>query len=149
VFRYSILIRYNEADGEYVATIPELPGVSAVMPTPEEAAAEVQIAARLCLESLQAAGHSAPPPRPSAWPTPEELKAAQRSHYWLMVFAGKAGQGNVRFGVLRPVHNGDKIEPKWTPHSSSGEYWASELEEELGALVRCVRVDRRGNFTEH
>ncbi len=63
MFRYSINLRWSEEDKGYVAEVPELPGVSAVGETPEEAVTEVKDAAAACIESLKEDRLPVPEPR--------------------------------------------------------------------------------------
>jgi predicted RNase H-like HicB family nuclease len=63
MFQYSINLRWSDEDEGYVAEVPELPGVSAVGETPEEAVHEVQDAAQACIESLREDGLPVPAPR--------------------------------------------------------------------------------------
>jgi predicted RNase H-like HicB family nuclease len=47
--RYAIEIVYSDKAGGYVATVPELPGCSALGDTEEEALAEIKAAMTICL----------------------------------------------------------------------------------------------------
>ena len=62
MFKYSLVLQWSKEDEGYVALIPELPAVSAVGDTPEEAVAEVKDAAALYLEFLNDEGLSIPEP---------------------------------------------------------------------------------------
>ena len=62
MFKYSIVLQWSDEDEGYVATISELPGVSAVGETPEKAVAEVQDAAVACIESMEDLGETVPEP---------------------------------------------------------------------------------------
>lgn len=62
MLHYSLNIAWSEEDGAFVATSPELPGLSAFGDTPEEAAAEAQIAAQGFLEVMEADGDAIPEP---------------------------------------------------------------------------------------
>lgn len=52
-FRYSVFLQWSQEDEGFVATIPELPGVSAVANTPDEAIQDIQIVASICIESMK------------------------------------------------------------------------------------------------
>jgi predicted RNase H-like HicB family nuclease len=63
---YHINIFLNDADGLWIADIPDLPGCSAHGETPEEAAREIQIAKAAWLEVAREMGK--PIPRPTYRP---------------------------------------------------------------------------------
>ena len=65
---YHINIFWSDADGCYVADIPDLFPCSAFGDTPEVALAEVQVAKRLWLAAARKHGHPIPEPtyRPAA-----------------------------------------------------------------------------------
>jgi len=50
---YTIIIKWHEGSDAFVATIPELDGLSAFGNTPELALKELQIAKRLFLEVIE------------------------------------------------------------------------------------------------
>ncbi len=60
---YHINIFHSEADGGYVADIPDLEACSAFGETAEEALKQVEIAKSAWLEAAQAEGKPIPPPR--------------------------------------------------------------------------------------
>ncbi|MCL5961488.1 MAG: type II toxin-antitoxin system HicB family antitoxin [Chloroflexi bacterium] len=60
---YHINIFYSEADGGYIADIPDLKACSAFGETPEEALAQVEIAKAAWLEAARAEGKPVPRPR--------------------------------------------------------------------------------------
>jgi predicted RNase H-like HicB family nuclease len=60
---YHINIFYSEADGEYIADIPDLEPYSASGETPEQVLAEVMIAKELCLETARQEGVPIPDPK--------------------------------------------------------------------------------------
>lgn len=66
MFQYSITLKWSLEDEGYIATIAELPGVSAFGKTPEKAVSEVKVAAELCIETLKEEGKA--PPLPSYLP---------------------------------------------------------------------------------
>jgi predicted RNase H-like HicB family nuclease len=53
---------WSDEDGGYVATTPELEGVSAFAETPEGALSELAVARDLWLEELAVSGQEPPPP---------------------------------------------------------------------------------------
>jgi len=60
---YHINIFYSEADGGYIADIPDLETCSAFGKTPEEALAQVQVAKSAWLEAARAEGKPIPKPK--------------------------------------------------------------------------------------
>ena len=60
---YHINIFFSEADGGYIADIPDLPSCSAFGKTPAEALAELEIAKSAWLEAARAEGKPIPSPR--------------------------------------------------------------------------------------
>ena len=60
---YHINIFYSEADGGYIADIPDLHACSAFGNTPAEALAEVEIAKSAWLEAARAEGKPIPRPK--------------------------------------------------------------------------------------
>ena len=60
---YHINIFHSEADGGYVADIPDLEACSAFGETTEEALRQVEIAKAAWLEAARAEGKPIPPPR--------------------------------------------------------------------------------------
>lgn len=60
---YYINISYSEADGGYIADIPDLDSCSAFGETPEEALAELESAKAAWLEVAREAGKPIPQPR--------------------------------------------------------------------------------------
>jgi predicted RNase H-like HicB family nuclease len=63
--RYSVTIRWSDEDGVHIATVPELPGLSAFGDTEAEALRELETAQELYLEALREAGDPIPKPRPT------------------------------------------------------------------------------------
>ena len=51
--KHSVIIKWSDADGGFIATVPELEGLSAFGNTLEEAAKEITEAKKLYLEVLQ------------------------------------------------------------------------------------------------
>ena len=64
MLHYSAIVRWSEEDGEFVATIPELPGISGLGATQEEAITEARAAADLAIQVMRAQGHAVPEPEP-------------------------------------------------------------------------------------
>ena len=60
---YHINIFYSDADGGYIADIPDLPACSAFGRTPAEALNELEIAKTAWLEAARAEGKPVPVPR--------------------------------------------------------------------------------------
>jgi predicted RNase H-like HicB family nuclease len=60
---YHINIFYSEADGGYIADIPDLPFCSAFGETPAEALAQLEIARATWLEAARAEGKPIPVPQ--------------------------------------------------------------------------------------
>ncbi len=60
---YHVNIFFSEADGGYIADIPDLEACSAFGATPTEALAEVELAKAAWLEAARAEGKPIPPPR--------------------------------------------------------------------------------------
>jgi predicted RNase H-like HicB family nuclease len=60
---YHINIFYSEADGGYIADLPDLEACSAFGRTPAEALQEVELAKQAWLEAAREAGKPIPPPR--------------------------------------------------------------------------------------
>ena len=60
---YHINVFFSEADGCFVADIPDLRFCSAFGATPEEAVREVEIAKAAWLKAAKAKGKPIPPPR--------------------------------------------------------------------------------------
>ena len=62
MLRYSISIKWSDEDGGFIATVPELPGLSAFGETQQEAISELAIAREAYLESLEESGELIPEP---------------------------------------------------------------------------------------
>ncbi|MFA5112203.1 MAG: type II toxin-antitoxin system HicB family antitoxin [Desulfobaccales bacterium] len=60
---YHINIFYSDADGGYIADIPDLDSCSAFGDTPEKALAEVEQAKQAWLDAARHSGKPIPPPR--------------------------------------------------------------------------------------
>lgn len=60
---YHINIFYSEANGGYIADVPDLQACSAFGDTPQEALAQVVIAKQAWLDAAKAEGKPIPPPR--------------------------------------------------------------------------------------
>lgn len=62
MFKFSLQIKWSDEDNCYIATAPELPGLSAFGKTQEEAVSELKIAAEAYLEALKESGQAIPVP---------------------------------------------------------------------------------------
>lgn len=58
--KHSVLVQWSEADKAYIATVSELPGLSAFGSSPEEAIKELSIAKEAYLEVLREDGEEIP-----------------------------------------------------------------------------------------
>ena len=61
--KYEVIIYWSEADGAFIAEVPELPGCAADGATHEEALASAQVVIRDWIETAQSLGRSIPVPR--------------------------------------------------------------------------------------
>ncbi len=60
---YSVIIQWSDEDNAFVVTVPDLPGCMAHGDSPQEAAAEAQVAVGLWLQVARERGQRIPPPR--------------------------------------------------------------------------------------
>jgi antitoxin HicB len=60
MFKYSVTIRWSDEDKGFIATVPELPGLSAFGEAQEDAISEIQIAGEAYLEALRETGQRTP-----------------------------------------------------------------------------------------
>ena len=60
---YSFRLEWSDEDDGYIATCPEIPGLSAFGETPEEAIEEAQVALELFVEDYKESGESLPEPK--------------------------------------------------------------------------------------
>lgn len=60
--KHSVLIQWSEEDNAFIATVPELEGISAFGSTPEKAAKELSVAKKLYLDVLEEDGEEVPEP---------------------------------------------------------------------------------------
>ena len=60
--KHSMLIQWSEGDNAYIATVSELPGLSAFGSSPEEAVKELSIAKKAYLDVLEEDGEEIPEP---------------------------------------------------------------------------------------
>jgi predicted RNase H-like HicB family nuclease len=63
VHRYAIVVFWSEADGSWVADVPDLKSCAAFGKTPEEAVAEVRVAMDAWIAAARDAGLPIPQPR--------------------------------------------------------------------------------------
>lgn len=61
--RYSVTLRWSDEDEAYIATVPELPGLSAFGDTEEEALKELEIVQEVFLDVMRERGDPIPEPR--------------------------------------------------------------------------------------
>ena len=61
---YTIELHFDEVDGDWIATVPDLgPGVSAFGETPADALREIQLVIPAVIQTLREAGEPVPEPR--------------------------------------------------------------------------------------
>jgi predicted RNase H-like HicB family nuclease len=98
VDHYSVQVVWSDEDGGYVATTPELQGVSAFADTAEGAVAELSVARDLWLEEMMASGVEPPAPRPlGSYSGQFRLRIPRGLHAWL---AGRAEIEGVSLNTL-------------------------------------------------
>jgi antitoxin HicB len=98
MFKYSMQLLWSEADGEYVALIPEFPHLSALAETPEAAAREAQVVAGLFLEDMAECGQEPPEPQIlSSYSGEIRVRMPRTLHQKL---AGRALRENVSLNTL-------------------------------------------------
>ncbi|MHB8501868.1 MAG: type II toxin-antitoxin system HicB family antitoxin [Candidatus Acidiferrales bacterium] len=61
--KYEIIIYWSEADGAFIAEVPELPGCAADGKTHKEALANVELIVKEWIETAQELGRPIPAPR--------------------------------------------------------------------------------------
>lgn len=62
MIKYSAAVKWSDEDNGFIATVPELHGLSAFGETQEEAIKELQVVSEIFLESLKSSGEVLPPP---------------------------------------------------------------------------------------
>lgn len=62
MFKYPVSVKWSDEDNGFIATVPQLQGLSAFGETQEEAVAELQSAGKAFLESLKSSGEPIPLP---------------------------------------------------------------------------------------
>ncbi|HUE74984.1 MAG TPA: type II toxin-antitoxin system HicB family antitoxin [Pirellulaceae bacterium] len=62
-FRYEIVLYWSQADGAFIAEVPELPGCAADGATYQEAVANAEVVIREWIETAQELGRSVPQAR--------------------------------------------------------------------------------------
>jgi|WetSurMetagenome_2_1015567.scaffolds.fasta_scaffold16780_4 predicted RNase H-like HicB family nuclease len=62
MLKYSVSIKWNDEDDGYIATVPELPGLSAFGKTQKKALDELKIATEAYIETLKEVGRTLPIP---------------------------------------------------------------------------------------
>lgn len=89
---YSTQLFWSDEDGGYIATSPELEGVSAFSETPEGALTELAMARELWLEELAVSGQEAPPPLSLPHHSGQfRLRITRSLHGWLAARAELEG----------------------------------------------------------
>ncbi len=63
MYKYDIVISWDEGDGIFIASVPELPGCMAHGNTPESALANVQEAMQLWIDTAKEFGDRIPEPK--------------------------------------------------------------------------------------
>ena len=63
MIRYEVVLYWSEADGAFVAEVPELPGCMADGSTYQEALANAEVVIQEWIESAQELGRAVPEPR--------------------------------------------------------------------------------------
>ena len=90
--KYPINILWSDEDGEYMATCPSFPGLSAFGETEEEALHEAKEALQLFIESYQERGISLPkPPRNQTYSGQLRLRLSKSLHERAARMASKDG----------------------------------------------------------
>jgi antitoxin HicB len=98
MLKYSMQLFWSEEDGEYVALIPEIPGLNALAETAEAAAREAEVVTGMYLEHMQEIGEE--PPRPqmlSSYSGEIRVRMPRTLHQRL---AGRALMENVSLNTL-------------------------------------------------
>jgi predicted RNase H-like HicB family nuclease len=90
--KYGLNIIWSEEDQSYVATCPELPGLSAFGETVEDAIAEAKIAQELFVETYAQEGMPLPEPQPlNSYSGQFRLRIPQSLHHQLVRMAKQEG----------------------------------------------------------
>ena len=63
MYKYEVIVYWSEADGAYIAEVPELPGCMADGATYEETVKNVQVIIAEWIETAKASGREIPPPK--------------------------------------------------------------------------------------
>ena len=62
-FRYEVIIYWSEADGAFIAEVPEMPGCAADGATYQEALANLEVISQEWLETARELGREVPKPK--------------------------------------------------------------------------------------
>jgi predicted RNase H-like HicB family nuclease len=90
MFKYSISIKWSDEDGGFIATVPELEGLSAFGETQEEAARELLEAGEAFIETMKKAGDALPEPsKATVYSGQTRLRMPKTLHARLAVEAEK------------------------------------------------------------
>lgn len=91
-FEYAVNLVWSSEDEAYVATVPELPGLSALGDTAEKAAREVARAAEAFVEVLAESGRPIPPPlKPASFSGQFRVRVPVSMHETLVERARREG----------------------------------------------------------
>jgi len=118
---YSVVLQWSEEDGGYIATIPELPGLSAFGVSPEEAIRQLTVAKKAFLNVMAEDGEEIPDAeifRPFSGQTrlrlPKSLHASlslearkngvSLNTYIIMLLSEKSGQSQIK-DLLRALES--------------------------------------------
>ena len=129
MFKYSIYSVWSDEDGGYIATISELPGLSAFGETIEEAVEEAKIAAEGFIEVYEEDGCDLPEPnKVSSYSGQTRLRIPKSLHAALSQEAQKEGVSlNTYIVQLLSERNGyKKVERKLEDMGKLFEYGISE-----------------------
>lgn len=89
---YSVVVRWSDEDGEFVAVVPELPLISGLGPTREKAVKECMIATTMVVESLREEGRQLPMPSKIVSHSGQlRLRMPRHLHAQLAELAGQDG----------------------------------------------------------
>ena len=121
MFKYSIRLAWSDEDQGYIATIPEVQGLSAFGETPEQAVSEAKVAAQGFLEIYEEDGV----------PAPEPKKIHQHS-------------GQIRLRIPKELH-GELAAEASAQGVSLNTYMVSRLSEQIGIEKVLRQLERPRN----
>ena len=92
MFKYSMSIQWSDEDEGFIATVPELEGLSAFGETQEEATRQLLEAAEAFVETMKKAGDALPEPsKVAVYSGQTRLRMPKGLHARLASEAGKGG----------------------------------------------------------